>query len=70
MRNLTVLLCDKFQKCWPCRHTFIANSPLVATGDWRLATGDWRLATGVPTLKLDYIASMDMMISDYELERI
>jgi hypothetical protein len=33
MRNLTVLLCDKLQKCWLCRHTFMANSPLVAIGD-------------------------------------
>jgi hypothetical protein len=33
MRNLTVLLSDKLQKCWLCRHTFMANSRLVATGD-------------------------------------
>jgi hypothetical protein len=42
MRNLTILLCDKFQKCWLCRHTFMANSPLVATGD-RLAHPETRL---------------------------
>jgi hypothetical protein len=33
MRNLTVLLSDKLQKCWLCHHTFMANSPPVATGD-------------------------------------
>jgi hypothetical protein len=32
MRNLTFLLSDNLQKCWLCRHTFMANSPLVATG--------------------------------------
>jgi hypothetical protein len=37
MRNLTILLSDKFQKCWLCRYTITANSPLVATGD---RTGD------------------------------
>jgi hypothetical protein len=31
MRNLIILLSDKLQKCWLCRHTFMANSPLVAT---------------------------------------
>jgi hypothetical protein len=33
MRNSTVLLSDKLQKCWLCRHTFMAISPLVAIGD-------------------------------------
>jgi hypothetical protein len=33
MRNLTILLSDKLQKCWLCHHTFMANSPLVAIGD-------------------------------------
>jgi hypothetical protein len=33
MRNLTILLSDKLQKCWLCRHTFMANSPLVAIGN-------------------------------------
>jgi hypothetical protein len=33
MQNLTVLLSDKLQKCWLCRHTFMANLPLVAIGD-------------------------------------
>jgi hypothetical protein len=32
-RNLTILLSDKLQKFWLCRHTFMANSPLVAIGD-------------------------------------
>jgi hypothetical protein len=33
MRNLTVHLSDKLQNCWLSRHTFMANSPLVAIGD-------------------------------------
>jgi hypothetical protein len=33
MRNLTILLPDKLQKSWLCRHTFMAYSPLVAVGD-------------------------------------
>jgi hypothetical protein len=33
MRNLTILLSGKLQKCWMCRHTFMANSPLAAIGD-------------------------------------
>jgi hypothetical protein len=33
MLNLTILLSDKLQKCWQCRHTSMANSPLVAIGD-------------------------------------
>jgi hypothetical protein len=32
MWNLTFLLSDKLYKCWLCCHTFMANSPLVATG--------------------------------------
>jgi hypothetical protein len=30
--NLIILLSDKLQKCWLCRHTFMVNSPLVAIG--------------------------------------
>jgi hypothetical protein len=33
MQNLTFLLSDKLQKCWLCRHTFMANLPFVAIGD-------------------------------------
>jgi hypothetical protein len=33
MRNLTILLSDKLQKCWLCRHTFVADSSLVAIDD-------------------------------------
>jgi hypothetical protein len=33
MWNVAVLLSDKLQKCWLCRHTVMANSPLVAIGD-------------------------------------
>jgi hypothetical protein len=33
MWNLTILLSDKLQKRWLCRHTIMANSPLVAIGD-------------------------------------
>jgi hypothetical protein len=33
MRNLTILLSDKLQMCWLCRHTSTASSPLVAIGD-------------------------------------
>jgi hypothetical protein len=33
MQNLTVLLSDKLQKCWLCRHAFMARSPLLAIGD-------------------------------------
>jgi hypothetical protein len=33
MRNLTIILSDKLQKFWPCRHTFMANPPLLATDD-------------------------------------
>jgi hypothetical protein len=33
MRNLKILVYDSWQKCWLCRHTFMANSPLVAIGD-------------------------------------
>jgi hypothetical protein len=39
MRNLTLLLSDKLQKCWLCRHTFMANSPLVAIEDGVTHTG-------------------------------
>jgi hypothetical protein len=28
MQNLTVILSDKLQECWLCRHTFMASSPL------------------------------------------
>jgi hypothetical protein len=33
IRNLTILLSDKLQIGWICRHTFMANSSLVAIGD-------------------------------------
>jgi hypothetical protein len=33
MRNLTILFSNKLQKCWLCRHTFMANSPIEAIGD-------------------------------------
>jgi hypothetical protein len=33
MRNLTILLSEKLQKRWLCRHIFMANSPLVEIGD-------------------------------------
>jgi hypothetical protein len=33
MRNLTILLSNKLQKCWLCSPTFVASSPLVAIGD-------------------------------------
>jgi hypothetical protein len=33
MQNLTILLSGKLHKCWLCRYTFTANSPLVAIGD-------------------------------------
>jgi hypothetical protein len=39
MRNFTILLSDKLQKCWLFRHTFMANSPLVAIGDRVAYTG-------------------------------
>jgi hypothetical protein len=41
MQNLTILLSDKLQKCWLCRHAFMANSPLVAFGD-RVAQPGYR----------------------------
>jgi hypothetical protein len=33
MLNVTIILSDKLQKCWLCRHTFMANSPLAVIGD-------------------------------------
>jgi hypothetical protein len=33
MRYLTILLSHKLQKILLCRHTIMANSPLVAIGD-------------------------------------
>jgi hypothetical protein len=45
MRNLTILLSDKLQKCWLCRHTFVAISPLVAIDDRVAQPGDGKWMT-------------------------
>jgi hypothetical protein len=50
MRNLTILLSDKLQKCWLCRRTFMANSSLVAIGDRVSHPGPTPLNSGWRTI--------------------
>jgi hypothetical protein len=47
MRDTTILLLDKLQKYWLCRHAFMTNSPLVANGA-RVAHPGYRVFRDIP----------------------